>query len=116
VSYDLNFWKQNPTVRLNPQEIYERLCNGEYVEGLETLPIDQIIERIRKAFSVRWTQSGDVIWECPKKAFEVYTTPQYFRVDCRGRMTGDEMNVFIDIGIEFGCPLYDPQTGVRYTG
>jgi hypothetical protein len=88
VSYELNFWKQNPGVRLDSQETYERLSNGD-------LPIEQMMEKVRQAFSEGWTQ--------------------FFRVDC-GRMTGEEMNVFIDIGIEFGCPLYDPQTGQRFEG
>jgi hypothetical protein len=29
-------------------------------------------------------------------------------------MDGDDLNRFIDIGAEFGCPLYDPQAGKRY--
>jgi hypothetical protein len=115
VSYDLNFWKQKPGVRLDAQTVYERLSAGEHVEGLEDLPIDRMMGKVCQAFAIGWSRLDPVTWEAPRKSFQVFTTPQFFRVDCGG-MTGEEMNRFIDIGIEFGCPLYDPQTGQRYEG
>ncbi len=115
MSYDLNFWKQKKGVNLDPQETYERLSDGEHVEGLEDIPIEQMMEKVREAFSPGWIQHDSMTWEADRKSFQVFTTPQFFRVDCGG-MTGEEMNLFIDIGIEFGCPLYDPQTGERYEG
>jgi hypothetical protein len=115
VSYDLNFWKQEPGVKLDARTVCERLSAGEHVEGLEDLPIEGMLEKVRQAFAVGWSQLDPVTWEAPRKSFQVFTTPQFFRVDCGG-MTGEEMNIFIDIGIEFGCPLYDPQTGQRYEG
>jgi hypothetical protein len=115
VSYDLNFWKSRAGVELDARRTYEQLSNGERVEGLEDLPVESIFEKIREAFSVGWTQLDAVTWEAPRKAFQVFLTPQYFRVDCGG-MTGEEMNALIDIGIGFGCRLYDPQTGRRYEG
>lgn len=115
MSYDLNFWKQKRGVKLDAQETYERLSDGQHVDGLDGLPIEQMMEGVRQAFSVGWTQLDSVTWEAPRKSFQVFTTPQFFRVDCGG-MTGEEMNLFIEIGIEFGCRLYDPQTGMRYEG
>ncbi|HEX4591098.1 MAG TPA: hypothetical protein VH120_14265 [Gemmataceae bacterium] len=100
---------------LDAQKTYQRLSNGEHIEGLEELPIEEMMQRVRTAFSLGWMQLDRVTWEAPKKSFQVFTTPQFFRVDCGG-MTGEEINVFIDIGNEFGCPLYDPQTGKRYEG
>lgn len=100
---------------MDAQKTYESLSNGESVEGLENLPIEQMMDKVCQAFSVGWEQLDPVTWESPKKSFQIFSTPQFFRVDCGG-MTGEEMNVFIDIGNEFGCPLYDPQTGERYEG
>ncbi|MFC4276481.1 hypothetical protein ACFO5L_14960 [Achromobacter aloeverae] len=52
-------------------------------------------------------------WESAKRgAFKIFITPQLFRVDCY-EMNGDDMNRFIDLGSEFGCPLYDPQVRMR---
>lgn len=113
MSYDLNFWKQKPGMTLDPQEIYERLCNGDRVEGLEELPVEKMLASVRTAFADGWTQLGALTWDGPEKAFQIYTTSQYFRVDCYG-MSGEDMNVFIDIGSDFGCPLYDPQVGKRF--
>ena len=42
MSYDIDFWKYKDGVRMNHQKVYERLCKGEQVEGLETLPIPEL--------------------------------------------------------------------------
>lgn len=114
MGYDINFWKQKPGCKLSPQDVYERLSNGDEVEGLETLPIESVLARLKEAFS-SWEQLDAQTWEGPSGSFQVYTTPQFFRIDCYG-LSDEEMNVFIDIGSEFGCPLYDPQTGKRFDG
>ena len=115
MSYDLGFWKQDPNLAIHPQSAYERLSEGEAVEGLEELPIDKIMIRISETFTAGWEKLDPNNWESSQGAFQVLTTPQSFRVDCYG-LTGDDMNLFIDIGKEFGCLLYDPQEGVRYAG
>jgi len=112
MGYDLNFWKQQPGVKLDAQGTYERLSNGEEVEGVESLPIDEIAGRVEQAFAT-WSRLDPVTWDGPVGGFQLYMTPRLFRVDCFG-MTGDDMNTFINIALEFGCPLYDPQTGVRF--
>jgi hypothetical protein len=113
MSYDLNFWKQQPGSTLDPQGVYERLSEGELVEGLEDLPIERIMTRIAETFTAEWERLGPNDWESSQGSFQVSTTPQSFRVDCYG-LTGEVMNLIIEIGQEFGCPLYDPQTGVRF--
>ena len=115
MSYDLDFWKYKPGVSMNHQEVYEKLSQGQYVEGLEKLPIAELIERVEAAFSSGWERLDDVTWEGTSGAFQIYTTPQFFRVDCYG-MSNEDMNRFIDIAAKFGCPLYDPQVGKRFTG
>jgi hypothetical protein len=115
MGYDLSFWKQRPTMKIDPQNTYERLSEGERVEGLEDLPISPILARIGEVFSDGWEQLDAYNWESARGSFQVSTTPQSFRIDCYG-MEGEDMNHFIDIGTEFGCPLYDPQTGVRFEG
>jgi hypothetical protein len=115
MSYDLNFWKEQPGRKLDPQSTYERLSEGERVEGLEDLPIKKILDRVKTEFRQGWTQSDDESWETAdeERAFQVFTTPQFFRVDCYG-LSDEEMTALIDIAAEFGCPLYDPQVGKRY--
>lgn len=114
MSYDLNFWKlKRPTDGTN-QEIYERLSDGEKVDGLEELPITKINIQINKEFkTAKWTQLDELNWESEKGSFQIFTTPQFYRVDCYG-MAGEDMNKIIEILAKFDCPLFDPQTGVRY--
>jgi hypothetical protein len=113
MSYDLNFWKYKHGIVLEHQSVYERLSDGEYVEGLEVLPIDQLIASIEKVFSKSWKKVDDLSWESSQGSFQLFTTEQFLRIDCYG-LAGEDMNVFIDIASEFGCPLYDPQVGQRF--
>ena len=43
MSIDLNFWKCKKGMKLDSNEVYQRVCcNGEEIEGLEHLPIEAI--------------------------------------------------------------------------
>ncbi len=46
-------------------------------------------------------------------AFQIFTIPQAVRFDCYGMQEAD-LNSLVDILIEFGCPLYDPQISTRF--
>lgn len=116
MSYDLDFWKYKPGIVMNHQDVYEKLSDGYHVDGLEELPIPQFLKRVKEVFLADgWEQLDELNYESDKGAFQIYTTPQFFRVDCYG-MEGEDMNKFLDIASEFGCPLYDPQVGERYVG
>ncbi|MGC4005742.1 MAG: hypothetical protein QM811_22525 [Pirellulales bacterium] len=102
-------------MKLDHQKVYERLSNGELVDGLQNLPIDAMMSRVGEVFA-DWVRLDNVTFDGGDRGgFQVFTTPQFFRVDCSG-MDGEELNKFIDIGQEFGCPLYDPQVGERFDG
>jgi hypothetical protein len=114
MSYDLDFWKYKQGISLEHQSVYESLSNGEHMEGLEELPIERMLARLKEFFSDGWRQEDALSWESDNRgAFQIFTTTQFFRVDCYG-MEGEDMNRFIDLGAEFGCPLYDPQVGTRF--
>ncbi|PKV11467.1 hypothetical protein [Xanthomonas prunicola] len=116
MSYDLDFWKYKPGISLDHPFVYERLTEGEHVEGLEELPIEMMLSRLEELFSDGWAQSDVLHYESDDRGvFQIFTTAQFFRVDCYG-MSGEDMNRFIDLGKEFGCPLYDPQVETRYDG
>jgi len=114
MSYDLNFWKQPPGFRVPAQQVYESLCNGEPVEGLERLPVESFLALIRRRFPRTENHAGLLDGEGRQSgSFQVSWSPQHVRVDCYG-LDYLTMNEFIDIAAAFGCALYDPQTGVRY--
>lgn len=46
-------------------------------------------------------------------AFQISTTPQTIRFDCYG-MSEADLNALMDVPLDFGCPLYDPQISTRF--
>ena len=116
MSVDLNFWKYKEGVTHEDNRIYRQACcDGELIEELETLPIDEISDRIASVFS-DWAVPNMGHYEKESRgAFEVFTTPQIVRFDCYGMQEAD-MNSLMDILIDFGCPLYDPQIDTRFDG
>lgn len=114
MSMDLNFWKYREGVAHNNSKVYEMACcDGEIVEELETLSINEILEKVASVFS-DWTALDNNNYEkegCG--AFEIFTTSQIVRFDCYG-MKESDMNLLMNILIDFGCPLYDPQISTRF--
>lgn len=115
MSYDLDFWRYKEGVKLDHQKVYEQLSDGNHVKGLEDLPIDAVVRRVSELFA-DWEKLDGLTFDGGERgSFQLFTTPQFFRVDCYG-MEGEEMNKFVDMGNEFGCALYDPQVGERFDG
>jgi len=115
MSYDLNFWRYKPGRALKHEQVYEELCDGKTVEGLEEIPIDQFVARVIQEFA-DWERLDETTFDGGDRgSFQLTTAPQSFRVDCYG-MDGEDMNRFIEIANEFECPLYDPQVGQRFDG
>lgn len=114
MSMDLNFWKYKEGVAHDHKRIYElACCDGETMEELETLPLDEIFRQIASAFA-DWTALDKNHYEKEGGgAFEIFTTSQIVRFDCYGMQEVD-MNSLMDILIDFGCPLYDPQISTRF--
>lgn len=116
MSYDIDFWKYKAGVPHDNGKVYEKVCcNGEVLEELEELPINEILKKIESAFS-DWTKLDEYNYENEKEgrgAFEISVTSQTVRFDCYN-MQGDDMNKLTDILIDFGCPMYDPQLPERF--
>lgn len=114
MSVDLSFWKYKKGAAHDNGRIYESACcDGETVEKLELLPIDDILAKIASVFS-DWTALNKNVYEKEEGvAFEIFTTPQIVRFDCYG-MQEEDMNSLMDVLIDFGCPLYDPQIATRF--
>ena len=114
MSYDMDFWRYKPGVSSDNQAVYEALSAGQQVEGLEDLPLPQILARLHEVLP-GWKPTDEETWESDGRIFQIYTTPQFFRVDCYD-LSEEEINAIISALGEFGCPLYDPQVGKRFEG
>ena len=107
-SYALGFWKYGPDAVRDHQQTYERLSDGQGIDGLEKLPIRELIEGFKRQFP-DWRRVDDATWQSDHGRFQVFTTSQFFCVDCYG-MDWQDMNKIMEVAEAFDCPLYDPQT------
>lgn len=114
MSMDLNFWKYKEGAVHDNSRIYElACCDGKIVEELEPLPIDEIFKKVASVFS-DWIALDKNHYEKEDRgSFEIFTTSQIVRFDCYDMQEAD-MNSLMDILIDFGCPLYDPQISTRF--
>jgi len=121
MSYQLVFWQREVGVGANAPAVYEALMDGGTVDGLRPLPIEDMAAAILAAFptSVREPNGPSSEWidwvsEDQHTAFQVEWSPQHVCIDLRPQ-NNDVANRLIDIvSGDFGCPLYDPQTGERF--
>lgn len=112
--YELLFWKYLEGIYLNHHEVYEAIDEQQEIEGLETLPVEVILNRFHTVFS-NWEKIDENSWKNTngKGAFQIKTTSQSIKIDCYGT-EGKTMNLLVDTMAEFKCPLYDPQVPERY--
>lgn len=112
---DLNFWKYQNGVYLDNANVYQNACcNQEQVEGLEALPIEEILQETAAVFQ-DWKAID--MWNYENKegqgVFQITTTPQTVRFDCYAMELAD-MKRFSSMMSKFGCSLYDSQLGVLF--
>ena len=114
MSVDLNFWRYQKGASLKDEDAYQKACcDHEWVEGLELLPIEDILNETAKVFC-QWTSLDPFHYEGKERgSFQISTTPQTVRFDCYS-MEKAEMKRFSSVLSQFGCPLYDPQQGARF--
>ena len=115
MSIDLNFWKYEKGVYLDNAAVYQNACcDHEKVEGLEVLPIEEILKETAAAFH-DWDASDPFHYEKKEGqgSFQISTTNRTVRFDCYS-MEQTDMKRFSAVMSKFGCPLYDPQQNVRF--
>lgn len=80
MSIDLAFWKCRDGVALDPAQVYAAACcEHAEVEGLEALPVDEILTEIAAAFP-EWTPLGTLDYEREGRgSFQVSATAQSVR-------------------------------------
>lgn len=114
VSVDLSFWKYQNGVYLDNTVVYQKACcDNEEVEGLEILPIEEILKEIETAFC-EWDSLDVFNYERENLgSFQISTTPQTICFSCYSMEQAD-MKRFSSILSKFDCELYDPQQEVRF--
>src|SRR5687768_8475926 len=110
MSYDITFWKPKPSASPDPQATYERLNRNEPSEDLESLPLPQIIEKLREAFPDFDPTEENPDVRLQDGSMEISYTAQSFRFDFRPPMATGKGRVW-HVMSRFACVCYDPQTG-----
>jgi hypothetical protein len=112
--YELLFWNYKEGIYLNHHLVYEAISDGEIVDGLEDLHLNEILKRIENSFS-SWEKVDDFSWKNSSGpgAFQIKTTKQSIKIDCYGTQ-GKTMDQLVTIMDEYKCPLYDPQIPERH--
>ncbi len=124
MSYDLCFWRyidetaQGIGKKPEYLHLYRDLMSDQVPEGMGALAVDEISAAITSAMAVvqEWTLDGVMVWvKEPSGVIEAYVHEFYVSFSLRGAWSGDDVNRLIDVMKPFGCPLFDPQTGERFS-
>lgn len=109
---DLSFWKYKTPSNTSNKTIYTKLSQGEFLECIDEIPIEQIINDFRNEFDDWINQKGEY-FENNEEAFQLMVTKQFVRADCYS-LSEYSMNKIIDIMLKYDCPLYDAVIDVRF--
>lgn len=118
MSTSLAFWKYKDGMYSDNKRVYEKCCNEDVLDSLEELPVKNIMLKISEVFS-SWEKVDEYNYDKAgidnngEGSFSIFTTLQFIQFDCYG-MSENDMNILIDIMLEYGCCLYDPQIEVRF--
>lgn len=123
MSYDLYFWREIATNNGSPESTCDQLGRDEELSGVAYLNVTKIKERFRNSFpnindsgsQLEWEGVGSYFlasWSTTSRPDET----MMITVSCGFQLleSPESMNLIISVLQEFGCALYDPQTGERY--
>lgn len=109
----LAFWKYENGIALDAGEVYQKACvEGISVSGLAQLPVTEILAKAKKVFR-EYERLDDYNYGGLEGSFTIRVKPQAIVFDCSLRMSDEELGKISDMMKGFGCPPFDPQTGVR---
>lgn len=109
---DLSFWKVKENTQEENSQIYKMLSEGKYLDYIEKLPSEQILQDFKVAFK-EWEMTDDFWFENGDEKFQLFLTEQFVRTDCYS-MAEENLNKIMDILFEYDCPLYDSSIDVRF--
>lgn len=112
MSRDLSFWKCKSSISVSNEYIYTELSNENYLDYLEDIPVEEIINDFNREFQ-SWRGQEEQYFENGEEAFQLMITKQFVRADCYS-LSEYNMNKIIDIMLKYDCPLYDSAIDVRF--
>jgi hypothetical protein len=123
MAYSLLFWRETSREIGSPESVSECLAADEEHASLAWLSVVAIKSKFATLFpgiddcgcNLDWEGSGSyfqVTWPISSRSQQT----QAIYVECGYELlkSPEVMNRIIELAGEFGCALYDPQTGERY--
>ena len=110
MTYDLAMWSAQAEPSLAPPQVYEQLCGGEHVDGLEDLPLDQVKASVKERFPGIEEDIYELNWNGDDETLQVTWSPQHVHFECHNP-SEDTLARLVLLATEFECVLYDPQAG-----
>lgn len=122
MSYDLYFWRQDPSLIAEPGELSAQLQDGVSIPGIVPLHLENVVSALRANFPEIQPNGRGYMWEGAGSYFDAHftfldaATVTCVTVNCGFELlkSPDTMNLIIDAFLSLGMALYDPQTGERY--
>lgn len=102
------FWKPREELLQQPQTIFQLLYYGEEAEGVDDLPIHEIIAAIKVEFPKHEEKPGSLIVQGTVGHLEATWSWQHFRFQEHDLLESD-LNQLFAIARQFGCGVYDSQ-------
>jgi len=110
MTYDLAMWSTQGENSTDAPQIYEQLCDGEHVNGLDDLPLDRVMPSVKERFPGIEEDIYELNWSGDDETLQVTWSPQHVHFECHGP-SEDTLARLVQLAAEFNCVLYDPQAG-----
>lgn len=96
----------------SPVAIQRQLDADEDVPGLTDLPIREMLDRLKQEFPGAKESAGELVWRSGDERFRATWTWQFMRLES-DQLSDEHRDKFYDLARSFGCPVFDPQLGLR---
>jgi hypothetical protein len=108
----LVLWRERKETGLAPARVHERLESGDDVEGLDDLPIREMIDKIRHEFPGSQEGAGVLQWNSGEESFRATWTWQYLRFDAQ-QLSEEHREKLFELARQFHCPVFDASMNLR---
>jgi hypothetical protein len=113
VPYTLYFWNQPTGFSPAHGHVAQELLHGNDVEGLDDLPVKEIIDRLKGEFPGAIESAGILSAKGASGHFEASWSWQFVKFDCHD-LDEETRQRLCEIMQEFSAPAYDPQLNFRH--
>ena len=117
MSYDLYFWRQQPGIEVDPEQLLDELQDTVQFPGVVGMPLDTVGQAFRKEFPEVTGGAGSLDWEGEGSYFQAaFTflderTASMITVFCGHELLKSQQTIrrLERVAASLDCRIYDPQ-------